>query len=69
MYPAAEGAWYGVAAVSVVFAIATIATMLAVVTAGYFGLGSLQRLPLERYGHALAGLALFGCGLAIQLGL
>lgn len=69
MVPAAEGFWWGVAAIAVVFGLATIVTMTAMVLAGYYGLARLSVGPLERYSHALAGLALAACGLAIQLGL
>ena len=69
MYPAAEGQWWTVALVAMVFALCTIATMLAVVALGYLGLSRLAFGRLERYSHALAGLTLVACGLAIQLGL
>lgn len=69
MVPAAEGTWWGVAAVAGVFGVTTIVTMTAMVLAGYYGLARLSVGPLERYSHALAGLALAACGLAIQLGL
>ena len=69
MYPAAEGSWWGVALVALVFGIVTVATMLAIVTIGHLGLARLPLSGLERYSHALAGLALVACGLAIQLGL
>ena len=69
MYPAAA---HGVGAalwIAVVFSICTIATMVAVISLGYFGL-RLVRLPwLERHAHAMAGLALVACGLAIKFGL
>jgi sulfite exporter TauE/SafE len=69
MYPAAaHGAWAALW-VAFVFGACTLATMLLVVTAGYFGL-RMVRLPwLERYGHVLAGLSLVACGLAIRFGL
>lgn len=69
MVPAAEGSWWGVAFVTALFALATLGTMVAVVTLGYLGLARLGAGPLERYAHALAGLALVACGAAIQLGL
>lgn len=69
MAPAAEGSAWGVALVAAVFAAATLGTMLAVVTVGYYGLSRFAFGRLERYSHALAGLALAACGLAIQLGL
>jgi ABC-type nickel/cobalt efflux system permease component RcnA len=68
MYPAATGRWLGVAAVALVFAAATIGTMLAVVTAGVLGLGRLPVGAGERWSHALAGAALAACGLAVTLG-
>jgi threonine/homoserine/homoserine lactone efflux protein len=69
MYPAAEGQWWTVTLVATVFALCTITTMLAVVALGYLGLSRLAFGRLERYSHALAGLTLVACGLAIQLGL
>ena len=69
MVPAAVGDWWGVGFVVLVFAVATLATMAALVTAGRLGLSRLGLGSLERYSHALAGLALVACGLAIRLGL
>lgn len=69
MYPAAKASAWGVALVASVFAVCTIATMLACVLVGSFGLSRLRFAPLERYSHALAGLIIAACGAAIQLGL
>ena len=69
MVPAASGAWWGVAMVVMVFGVTTVATMLVAVTVGYTGISRIALGRLERYSHALAGLALVACGLAIQLGL
>lgn len=73
MVPAAAGSWTHVAIVTAVFAAATLTTMTATVLAGYHGLSRLRLGPLathaERYAHALAGLALAGCGVAVHLGL
>jgi ABC-type nickel/cobalt efflux system permease component RcnA len=69
MYPAAEGSWWGVALVVAVFGLTTVVTMLVTVTVGYLGISRLPLGRLERFSHALAGLALVACGLAIQLGL
>jgi nickel/cobalt exporter len=69
MYPAAAGHWWTVALVATVFALCTILTMLAIVAIGYLGVSRLAFGRLERYSHALAGLAIVACGLAIQLGL
>ncbi len=68
MVPAAAGSWWGVALVVTVFGTVTIATMLAAVALGYLGVSRLPLGRLERYSHALAGLTLVACGLAIQLG-
>jgi nickel/cobalt transporter (NicO) family protein len=69
LYPASQHSWFGTAAVAVVFSIATISTMLVVVTVGALGLSRLPGASLERWSHALAGVALAACGVAITLGL
>jgi sulfite exporter TauE/SafE len=69
MYPAAAESAFGVALVAGVFGAATILTMLAIVLLLSFGLSRLPTRGLERYSHALAGLAIFLCGVAIHLGL
>ena len=67
MAPAAEHRWAVVAAVAIVFGVATVGTMVVIVALGYAGM----RLPvfrrLERWGHSLAGLAIAASGLAIQV--
>jgi len=69
MYPAAADSAFGVALVAGVFGAATILTMLAIVLLLSFGLSRIPTRGLERYSHALAGLAIFLCGVAIHLGL
>ena len=69
MFPAAQGSMASMFLVAGVFALATLAVMLACVTVGYLGLARLSSRPLERYAHAVAGLSLLLCGLAIQIGL
>jgi hypothetical protein len=69
MYPAAMGDGLGVAAVTALFGLTTVATMMTVVMAMCLGVGAIRLRPLERYGHALAGLVVLACGLAIKLGL
>jgi len=69
MVPAAAGSWWGVSLVVLVFGAVTVTTMLLAVTVGYLGISRLSLGRLERYSHALAGLTLVACGLAIQLGL
>ena len=69
MYPAASESAAGVAIVAGVFGATTITTMLAIVLSLSFGLDRLPTRSFERYSHALAGAAIFLCGIAIHLGL
>lgn len=69
MYPAAQRSLWGVGLVAAAFGVATIGTMLAVVLAGYWGLGRLHFRVMERYSHLMAGAALAACGAAVTLGL
>ena len=66
MYPAAENDMVSVAAVASIFGVITIATMLGVVMASYYGLSKLPLPNLERYTHAMAGFTIFLCGSAIM---
>lgn len=66
MVPAARHSWWGLGMVTLVFGIVTITTMVVVAVALLHG-ARMFRLPtLERWSHALAGLALFACGGAMQ---
>ncbi len=65
MYPAAEKNYLGVAVVALVFSIATIATMIAVVLMLSFGIKKIRLGFLEKYMHVLAGAAVFLSGCAI----
>jgi nickel/cobalt exporter len=69
MYPAAARSWWGVGLVTLVFGACTLLTMLVTVVAGSYGLSWVSLGRFERYSHALAGFALFACGVAIRLGL
>ena len=69
MYPAAQGNWLGLAIVTAVFAVATLVTMTSAVLLGVKGLSGARWKRLERYSHALAGITLVACGLAMKLGL
>jgi len=51
------------------FAIATISTMLVLVTVGYLGIGLLRLSLLERWAHPLAGFAIVVSGCLILIGL
>lgn len=65
MYPAAHESISGLFVITAVFAVATIGTMLAIVTTASFGLNLLPFGRLERYTHAIAGGTIMLCGLAI----
>lgn len=67
MYPAAVESTTGIWAVSIVFGITTIGTMMAAVALAHTGLRSIKTGFAERYMHALAGFTLLLCGLAMQL--
>ena len=67
MAPASEHDWWTVAAVAAVFSAATIGTMLVMVAIGLAGLRMLPLRGLEAHANTLAGLAIAGSGLAIQL--
>jgi ABC-type nickel/cobalt efflux system permease component RcnA len=69
MYPALRFSLASVPLVAAVFAVCTIGTMLTIVAGAYWGLLRLSTSGLERYSHALAGLALAGCGGAMVAGL
>jgi sulfite exporter TauE/SafE len=66
MFPAAKGDYLGLVWVTVLFGIATIATMLSLVLLGVFGVSKVRFAFLERYNHAIAGLTLVFCGVAIE---
>jgi hypothetical protein len=55
--------------VAVVFGLVTLATMLSIVIAGYFGLTRLAGGKLERFTDAGCGAAIAACGAAVCLGL
>ena len=65
MYPAAEMSTWGIIAVSSIFALITIGTMLAIVLLASFGINFLPFGKLEKYTHAIAGATIFLSGMAI----
>ncbi|MEA1996102.1 MAG: sulfite exporter TauE/SafE family protein [Gemmatimonadota bacterium] len=65
MYPAAEKNMAGAVVVAVVFSLATVATMLAVVMALSAGAEKLKLGMLDRMSHVIAGLTIALCGAAI----
>lgn len=65
MYPAARESLVGVVAVTAVFGLVTVATMLLTVALTLHGLRNVRIRGLERYGHVMAGSTIMACGLAI----
>lgn len=63
-FPAVKNSWWGIATIVSVYTLFTLATMLLMVIAGYFGTGFFK-INLEKYVHVLAGLTLFLCGAGI----
>jgi sulfite exporter TauE/SafE len=67
MYPAATHSIAGVLAVTTVFGVVTLLTMLLAVWVASVGLSQFHFGRLARYDHALAGFAVLACGLAITV--
>ncbi len=65
MYPAAKNSLMDAAIVTAIFGAVTIATMLAVITVSLLGFNLFPMRKLERYTHALAGMAIVICGVLI----
>lgn len=66
MYPAALKSISGLVFVTLVFAIVTIGTMMAVVLIGTASVHKLKGVRLERYMHAVSGAMILLCGVAIR---
>lgn len=69
MYPASEANVGLVVLVAAVFTLVTVGTMTVAVMAMLRGVSFLSLGSWQRFGHALAGLAVTGCGLAVKIGL
>ena len=69
MYAAAKGTTWTVLGVTIVFSVITIATMLTIVLSSSWAIGIAPLRRWQRFGHALAGLAVLACGVAVQAGL
>jgi nickel/cobalt exporter len=69
MYPALNSGLGLAAAAAAVFSVVTIATMMSVVFLLLWGVRLLPVEKMERYAHALAGFAVFACGVAVKAGL
>ena len=69
MYPALKTGPGLAAAAAAVFSVVTISTMLASVFLLLWGIKLFPVERMERYAHALAGFAVFACGVAVKAGL
>jgi len=69
MYPATKSSLFDAVIVTVVFAVVTISTMLALVLAGVKGFKFINFRGLERYVHIISGATIAICGILIMLGL
>jgi len=68
MFPAfAQSGVLGLAAVTLTYATVTIAAMMSMTFIGIKGLQMVKLKKLERYAHALAGFAVFACGVAVMM--
>lgn len=67
MFPAATESVVGVLAVTGVFALVTVATMLAVVLVSTWGLQFVRMPSMERFSEAIAGGTITLCGLSIAV--
>jgi len=67
MFPAAKESMAGLVAVTTVFALVTVLTMLFAVAFSMWGLKSVRMTGLARYGEALAGGTITMCGLSIAV--
>jgi sulfite exporter TauE/SafE len=66
MYPAAKGSFVSLGLVTLTFGVVTIGMMMSIVMLSSFGMSFVPFSKMERYTHALAGLTLFLCGVAIR---
>lgn len=66
MYPGAKESLWGLVLVTVTFGGITILTMLTIVAVSTWGVHLIPMKKMESYTHALAGGAIFLCGMAIQ---
>lgn len=66
IYPAAQHNTFGVVAVSLLFGITTIFTMMTVVFLGYKGISIIQFKKGEKYLHLIAGMVILLAGLGMQ---
>lgn len=67
MFPAAKESIAGMVAVTSVFAVVTVTTMLATVAFSVWSLKSVRMPALERYSEAIAGCTIMLCGVSIAV--
>ena len=67
MFPAAKESLVGLVAVTSVFALVTVLTMLAAVAVSVWGLQSVRLPGVERFSEAIAGGTITLCGLSIAV--
>jgi len=66
-FPAAKNSFHGMFLLILVYTVFTLATMLLMVTLGYYGFGMLKTNKLERYMHAIGGFTILICGAGMVL--
>lgn len=66
MYPAIKGLFFDVFVIALLFGIATIVTMLSVVTISVYGTHLIKIKFLEKYGQATAGVVICSVGIVIK---
>jgi hypothetical protein len=66
MFPAVSQNIFTIALITITFSIATIGSMLIIVTSTLYGLKFINFRRGEKYSHAIAGLLILICGLSIK---
>ena len=61
-YPAAQHSWQGMFLLILVYTLVTLASMVIMVSLGYYGIALLKTQKLERFMHPLGGLTISICG-------
>jgi len=66
LYPTVQKNIYAILIITIVFMITTVSTMLFIVASMYYGTQFIKLKSLEKYSHAIAGLVILICGMAIE---
>jgi hypothetical protein len=61
-FPAAKNSWFGMILLIIVYTFFTLLSMVVMVLLGYYGIAWIKTEKLEKYMHALGGMAIFLCG-------